>query len=178
MSEISAELFTLIFRTLQNLLLEDLRTGIQVPTFEGTRLSRGVVRTTCDTIGGREWLLGVVGRLSTAVGVPLTAMSFSEVPRLLFNAFFPYTNLEWGDIETLLKAVNTGLSPVNFSCIYRKVGEKGVHLLLSTRPSDKDIVMRNGPRFKFGMGKAFIKFRGPTCSKGPFWLKCSWQHLS
>lgn len=63
---------------------------------------------------------------------------------------------KWDDIQILLKSANPCLSHVTFRCISRTQKDNGVQLGLSVRPRDRETLLKNGPEFKFGMGKTRI----------------------
>ncbi|XP_031629034.1 uncharacterized protein LOC116344576 [Contarinia nasturtii] len=153
LSEISHDLFTQILKTLNVIMVEDVRAGSQAPTFESTTRTRGVVKIVCDDKRSSEWLMGVAGRLATKLELPLIVCEFSKIPRPpLFTGFFKQLE-HWEDAEILLKSANPLLAPISFKLLNSKKEANGTQFTVSVRPRDRAILLEKGPEFKVGMGK-------------------------
>jgi hypothetical protein len=168
--DLSMEQFHTIVTSLNDLMFEDVESGKireNLPGFK-TYHASGVVKIFCDDASARSWLESVAHRLCSLMDIPLIICQYDKVPRTpRFSAHFPNTSQDTDKIVRLLKLASPQLSNVSFKPIRRTQNNSGVSILFAVRPSDKAILLENGPKFRFGMRPAYIREFVPRQKKTP-----------
>lgn len=155
-----------IFKAVNALMLDDLRSGVQMPTFNETRLKRGVFQIVCTDQMARSWLENSISRISARVGILLAICEFSKIPRQsLILAFFPHCDYENDEIRSMLKACNPSLPDIEWTVSNRKVVPTGVQLLLKVDASTRNSLFCKEGSLHFGLGCARFRVILPKAKK-------------
>lgn len=147
--------FSNIFEQINLMMFENVEKNLQLPCFDETRLTRGVVKVVCGSEYSKTWLIMNASKLSEMLKMRLEVCEFDKIPKpTLFLAFFPHFQKDDDSILRMLNACNPSLPNIVWTVSRRKVLANGTHLLIRVDEPNANIISKHEQSMRFGMGIA------------------------